>query len=245
MGSSSYPPPHPAFQPQWRLTVTAPRITRRASLLALSVGSGALATGTAITPAAADCHGGPLIDLGSNPVALRRRRRAERRATPPYPSATTLREAIVDLPRDGESEHINEDERGWLSDLFDTLDEALSDVENAVVVAFNRAEELYKDARDSIGGVARTIAATLVDEFEYLRDNLGEMFDISLANYIAWIAQNVHRAINGVLSAASLLRALGMPVALPLLMLGGLIAGIAEALSAYMEQNYEISEGDG
>lgn len=226
--------------------MTASRITRRASLLAFSVGSGALAAGAAITPAAADCHGGPLIDMGNDPVALRRRRRAERRASPTHPSAATLRAAIVGLPRDGESEHINEDERGWLSDLFDTLDEALRDVEDAVISAFNHAERLYHDTRDSIGGVARTIAATLVDEFEYLRINLeaiGERF--SLPEYIGWIANNVHRAINGVLSAASLYRALRMPVTPALLIFGGLIAGIAEALSAYAEQNYGIRQGGG
>ena len=244
MGSSSYPPPPPAFQPEGRLIVKAPRITRRTSLLALSVGSGALATGTAITPAAADCHGDLLINLGNDPVALRRRRRAARRTIPLNPSAATLQEAIDDWPRDGESEHINEHEKGWLSELFGTLNEALEEVTDAVETAFTRAEKLYKDAKDRIGGVALTIAATLVDEFEYLRENfeaIVKRFD--LREYIGWIAKNVHMAINGVLSAASFLRALRMPVTLPLLMLGGLIAGIADALSAYME-NYEIREGD-
>ncbi|MDE2790900.1 MAG: hypothetical protein OXI81_10810, partial [Paracoccaceae bacterium] len=181
--------------------------------MALSVGSGALVAGASITPAAADCHGGPLVTLANDPVNLRRQRRLARRATPPSPSADTLKKAIAELPSNGDGESLNEDERGWLSSLFETLDQALGYATDAVNDAFNHAEELYMDTRDSIGSVARTIAATLVDEFQYLRDNLkGILREFSLADYIGWIATNVHRAINGILSAAGLLRALQMPV---------------------------------
>ena len=227
--------------------MTAPILTRRTSLLALSLGSGAMAAGIGIRPAEAGEH--CPIQTALEGVGRTNRLRelygssGQVEVEEPH-DRSTLQASLDELRQ--QDEVIGAEDHSWLSDIFDTIEDLGSGVADTATDAYNYAQGIYEEVESGLSVAARAVAAVFMDGFEYLKDRyedlIGRIGDPS--RLIGWLVYNVRIAINGLLAAAAILRVLGLSNP-AFLALGGLIAGAAQSLSATLDYHYPRQESTG
>ena len=221
---------------------TTPNLTRRTSLLALSLGSGAMVAGMMIKPAEAQDDECPIQTALEKVGRTNRLRELYRDGAqvPPIPphDKSSLQADLIELMQMGGV--VEEDECDLLCRLVDGVGELVSGTFEAVDDAYNSALQLYEEISDGASAAARTVAAVFMDGFEYLRDRYQDLISraVDPVELMISLVYNVRIAINGLLSAAAVLRALQLPNNPVFLALGGLIAAAAESLSAHFDAHY-------
>ena len=220
--------------------MTAQMLTRRASLLALSLGSGAMVAGVGIRPAEAGEHCSVQTALEGVGRTNRLRELYEtggQVGVEDPNDRSTLQASLEELRQ--QDNIINKEDYSWLSEIFDSIEHLSSGAVEVAMQAYSEAQSIYEEIEDDLGIAARAVAAVFMDGFEYLQDRYEDLIQRvgDPRRLIGWLVRNVRMAMNGLLASAAILRVLGISNP-AFLALGGLIAAAAEALSTSLDYHY-------
>ena len=219
-------------------------ISRRASLLALTFGSGAIAAGVASNPAMADCHDSTLPGLcGIDVDGLRELHRSEierieRLLEENQTSALSqqaLKESLARL-REINAEFLSDKEQDniarWIEILFE-------DIERGVEYIYHHILSLVNKVVHTFGDVARTIVAIFLDALDKARDIASRLSNDQIVKVVA---HDLRGALDGLDIATHLLGRFKHPVKPAVLMFSALIGGTSGSIIGYYD--YAYSETD-
>ena len=212
-------------------------MTRRTSLLALTLGSGALAAGVSSKPAMADCHDSTLPGLcGTDVESLRELHREQinriEGLLEPHRITALSRpglEAALDYLRAINANFISQEEtnniKQWIQILFD-------DIGTGIDYIYDRISNLAHEVIGTFGDVARAISAIFLDAIDKSRDIASRLSDDQVVKVVA---HDLRGALDGLDIATHIIRRYRLPVHPAALMFSAFVGGASGSVIGYFD----------
>ena len=212
-------------------------LSRRSSLLALTLGTSAVAAGVASKRAMAECHNSTLPALcGIDIEELRELHReqiqrievlleSQKHSALSREGLKAALDHLYEINSDFISREETDSIKSWIDILYDKIDSGLNHV-------YEMIESLIHEAADALGDVARTIASIFLDTLNKTVEIAESLSDDQVVKVVS---HDLRGAIDGLDISTHIIRRYKLPVHPAALVFSAIVGGASGSIIGYFD----------